>query len=105
MPDRGTRNEIFVLKRLIERSIEKQRDVYACFIDYSKAFDIVKHEPLIEMLQNLDIKEDIRVLTTLYWNQQAVVRCNGEIGIKINKVCCNVVIMMMMRNIDSMGAP
>ena len=48
MPYRGTRNTIFVLRRLVERMIEKQRDVYVCFIDYSKAFDTVKHKPLIE---------------------------------------------------------
>ena len=27
MPDRGTRNAIFVLRRLVERSIQKQKDV------------------------------------------------------------------------------
>ena len=37
MPDRGTRNAIFVLRRLVERSIQKQKDVFTCFIDYSKA--------------------------------------------------------------------
>ena len=55
MPDRGTRNAIFVLRRLVERMMEKQKDVYVFFIDYSKAFDTVKHEPLIELLQSLDI--------------------------------------------------
>ena len=44
MPDKGTGNAIFVLRRLVERSVEKQRDVYTCFIDYSKAFDTVNHE-------------------------------------------------------------
>ena len=55
MPDRSTRNAIFVLRRLVERIIEKQKDVYVCFIDYSKSFDTVKHEPLIELQQSLDI--------------------------------------------------
>ena len=50
MPDKGTGNVIFVLRRLVERSVEKQRDVYTCFIDYSKAFDTVKHESLVELL-------------------------------------------------------
>ena len=31
----------------MERSVEKQRDVYTCFIDYSKAFDTVKYESLV----------------------------------------------------------
>ena len=74
MPDRGTRNAIFVLSRLVERMIEKQKDVYVCFIDYSKAFDTVKHEPLIELLQSLDIDpQDVRLLANLYWNRQAAV--------------------------------
>ena len=36
-----TRNVTFELKSLLERSVEKQNDVYTCFIDYSKAFDTV----------------------------------------------------------------
>ena len=81
MPDKGTRNAIFVLRRFAERSVEKQKNVYACFIDYSKAFDNVKHGPLISMLQTLDVDDkDIRLLTNLYWTQQAAVRQNGEIS-------------------------
>ena len=80
MPDRCTRNAIFVLRRLLERMIEKQKDVYVCFIDYSKAFVTVKREPLIELLQSLDIDpQDVNLLANLYCNQQAAVRHNGEI--------------------------
>ena len=50
MPDRGTRNAIFVLHRLVERSIQKQKDVFTCFIDYSKAFDTVKNASLFDLL-------------------------------------------------------
>ena len=83
MPDRGTRNAIFVLRRLLERIIEKQKAVYVCFIDYSKAFDTEKHEPLIELLQSLDIDpQDVKLLANLYWNQQA--RHNGEISESIS---------------------
>ena len=35
--------------------IEKQIDAYVCFIDYSKDFDTVKHKPLIQFLQSLDV--------------------------------------------------
>ena len=34
MPDKGTRNAIFLLRMLSERSIEMQKDLYVCFIDY-----------------------------------------------------------------------
>ena len=54
--------------------------MYVCFIDYSKAFDTVKHEPLIELLQSLDIDpQDVKLLANLHWNQQATVRHNGEV--------------------------
>ena len=67
MPDRGTRKAIFVLKRFVERMIENQKDVYVCFIDYRKAFDTVKHKPLIELLQSLDIDpQDVKLLANLY---------------------------------------
>ena len=65
----------------MERSVEKQRDVYTCFIDYSKAFDTVKHESLVELLQSLDAnKAETRLLTNLYWKQTAAVRCDDDIS-------------------------
>ena len=41
--DAGTRNAIFVVRNITERAVEMQKDMYMCFIDYSKAFDKVKH--------------------------------------------------------------
>ena len=82
MPDKGTGNAIVVLRRLVEISVEKQRYVYtSCFIDYSKAFDTVKHESLVELLQSLDVdKSETRLLTNLYWKQTAAVRCGDDIS-------------------------
>ena len=81
MPDKGTGNAILVLRRLVETSVEKQRDVYTCFFDYSKAFDTVKHESLVELLQSLDVdKSETRLLTNLYWKQTAAVRCGDDIS-------------------------
>ena len=65
----------------MERSVEKQRDVYTCFIYYSKAFDTVKHVSLLELLQSLDVdKLETRLLTNLYWKQTAAVRCGDDIS-------------------------
>ena len=52
MPDSGTRNTIFVLRRLVEHPIQKQKYVLTCFIDYSKAFDTVKHASLFDILSS-----------------------------------------------------
>ena len=40
--DNGTRNAIYMLRTLTERAIEIQRNLYLCFIDYTKAFDKLK---------------------------------------------------------------
>ena len=53
--------------------------MYICFIDYSKAFDTVKHEPPIELLQSLDIDpQDGKLIINLNGNQQSAVRHHGE---------------------------
>ena len=81
MPNKETGNAILVLRRLVERSVEKQRDVYTCFSDYSKVFDTVNHESLVELLQSLDVdKSETRLLTILYWKQTAAVRCGDYIS-------------------------
>ena len=79
VPDKGTRNAIFTLSMLMERCIEVQKDLFICFIDYSKAFDKVRHDELFKILEGLDIDgKDLRIIRNLYWNQNAAVRIEGE---------------------------
>ena len=42
-PQMGTREGIFNLRTICERTLEVNQDVYICFIDYKKAFDRVNH--------------------------------------------------------------
>ena len=53
MADAGTRNATFMIRFLSDKTIEKQKDLYICFLDYT-AFDRVKHGKIIELLQRLD---------------------------------------------------
>ena len=77
--DAGTRNAIFVIRNITERAVEMQKDVFMCFIDYSKAFDKVRHEKLFEELSKLDLYGmDLRLLHSLYRNQSACIRVEGE---------------------------
>ena len=54
---KGTRNAILCLRMIMKKAIEKQKDLYICFIDYVKAFDRVKHEELIKVLEQIGIDE------------------------------------------------
>ena len=79
--DTGTRNAIFMVRMISERAIEKQRDVYMCFIDYTKAFDRVQHDELLKMLMNLDLYgKDIHLIQNLYWEQSACIRIENEMS-------------------------
>ncbi|GFR84702.1 RNA-directed DNA polymerase from mobile element jockey [Elysia marginata] len=74
IPDKGTRNAISTLSMLMERAVEVQRDVYLCFIGYSKAFDKVKHSELfgIHVLDQLNIDgKNLRILRNLNGEQDS----------------------------------
>ena len=82
MNDAGTRNAIFILRNICERSIEVNKDLYLCFIDFTKAFDRVRHTKLLNMLQDLDLDgKDIRLVRNLYWDQSAAIRYQNELEI------------------------
>ena len=54
---RGARDQIANIRWIIEKGREFQKNIYFCFIDYTKAFDCVDHKKLWEIL--------IGILTTL----------------------------------------
>ena len=43
---RGTRDQIANIRWIIKKAREFQKDIYFCFIDYTKAFDCVDHKKL-----------------------------------------------------------
>ena len=43
---RGTRDQIANIRWIMEKAREFQKNIYFCFIDYSKAFDYVDHNRL-----------------------------------------------------------
>ena len=43
---RGTRDQIANIRWIIEKAREFQKNIYFCFIDYTKAFDCVDHNKL-----------------------------------------------------------
>ena len=67
MEGNATRNAIFILRMFCKRSIEMQKDMYLCFIDYEKAFDRAKHGDLIKILKRAGVeRKDLRMVYKLY---------------------------------------
>ena len=77
----GTRDAISTLRVLTERSLEVDRDVYVCFVDYEKAFDRVDWKKLMRALRRLSLGVDCRdrrLIGNLYMGQSFTVRIEGE---------------------------
>ena len=49
---RGTRDQIANIHWIIEKAREFQKNIYFCFIEYTKAFDCVDHNKLWKILRD-----------------------------------------------------
>ena len=50
---RGTRDQIANICWIIEKARDFQKNIYFCFIDYTKAFDCVDHNELWKILKEI----------------------------------------------------
>ena len=72
---RGTRDQIANIRWILEKGREFQKNIYFCFIDYSKAFDCVDHKKLWKNLKEMGIPDHLTcLLRNLYAGQEATVR-------------------------------
>ena len=59
----------------LSKKHEFQKNIYFCFIDYTKAFDCVDHNKLRKILKEMGIPDHLTcLLRNLYAGQQATVR-------------------------------
>ena len=85
---RGTRDQIAKIRWLIETR-EFQKNIYFCFIDYTKAFDCVNHNKLWKILQEMGIPDHLTCLMrNLYAGQEATVRTRHGTMDQIGKGIC-----------------
>ena len=72
---RGTRDQIANICWIMEKARELQKNIYFCFIDYTKVFDCVDHNKLWKILQEIGIPDHLTyLLRNLYAGQEATVR-------------------------------
>ena len=72
---RGTRDQIANIYFIIEKAREFQKNVYFCFIDYTKAFDCTDHNKLWNILKEMGISDHLTcLLRNLYSGQKETVR-------------------------------
>ena len=72
---RGTRDQIANIHWITEKAGEFQKNIYFCFIDYSKAFDSKDQSKLWKIPQEMGIPDHLTcLLRNLYTSQEATVR-------------------------------
>ena len=72
---RETREQIANIHWIIEKAKEYQKNIYFCFIDYSKAFDSVDYHKSWKILREMGIPDHLTcLLRNLYGGQEATVR-------------------------------
>ena len=72
---RGMRDQTANIRWIIKKAREFQKNIYFCFIDYSKAFDCVDHNQLWKILKEMGIPDDLtHLLRNLYAGQEATLR-------------------------------
>ena len=59
---RGTRDQIANIHWIIQKAREFQKNIYFCFIDYTKAFDCVYHNRLWEILKEMGVPDHLTCL-------------------------------------------
>ena len=88
---RGTRDQIANICWIIKKAREFQKNIYFCFIGYTKTFDYVDHNKLWKILKEIGIPD---ILTCLLWNlfagKEATVRTRHGITdwLQIGKQIC-----------------
>ena len=98
--DRGTRDQIADIHRIIEEVREFQKNIYFCFIGFyiasstSASFDCVDYNKLWKILQEMEIPDHLTcLLRNLYARQETAVEpgIKQQIGSKLVKECVKAV--------------
>ena len=76
---RGCTDQIFVLRTIVEQSLEWNSSLYINYIDFEKAFDSIHHPSLWKILQAYGFPQKvINILKDMYADNQCCVRHDSQ---------------------------
>ena len=70
---RGIGDQIANIRWIMEKAREFQKNIYFCFIEYTKAFDCVDHNKLWKILKEMGIVDHLFCFLRNYAGQEAIV--------------------------------
>ena len=75
----GTRDQIANIRQIMEKGRAFQKNIYFCYIDYTKAFDCVDHNKLQKILKEIGIPDHLTcLLKNLYAGQKQQLKLDME---------------------------
>ena len=78
---RGTIEQIYILRNIIEQSVEWQASLYVNFVDFQKAFDSLARERIWQILRRYGIPEKfVCTIRNWYDNSESAVIYEGSIS-------------------------
>ena len=78
---RGCMDQVFTLRMIGEKCLEKQREVFVCFLDLEKACDRVDRRKLWEVLREYGVGERLLSgIKAFYAQSRACVRVRRKVG-------------------------
>jgi exonuclease III len=84
MPGRNTTDAIFTLRTMIEKHLEKNKELWAAFVDLEKAYDRVPRQVIWWALRRQGVSERlIEAVKMLYNGSQSAVRITTNSGAKV----------------------
>lgn len=76
---RGVQDNIFILRQISEKAINKGKEIHLCFIDLEKAFDRVRRDDIWATLEKRNLeKTEIEMIKALYDKTTNLVRSRNE---------------------------
>ena len=81
MPERGTIDAVFILRKMQEEYHAKGKKLYMCFVDLEKAIDRVSRKVLAWAMRKKDIPDVlVRSVMSLYKGAKMRVRVDSELS-------------------------
>ena len=78
---RGCVNQIFVLRTIVEQSLEWNSSLYVNYIDFQKAFDSIHHPSLWKILEAYGFPSKVvNILKDMYADNRCCVRHEGQLS-------------------------
>ena len=77
--EKGCHDQIFAVRQVVEKTIEKDRSVYIVFVDLEKAYNNVNRLKLWKVLEEYGVKGRLlRAVQSLYEDGKASVRVGDK---------------------------